>query len=162
MSKDTTILDVLLHISKHYNKTNAWINKSSKLIDDLQKKGFDPKLINQSLDWLAALTNAKVHLETMPSDRSTFRIFSKEEQCYFSSTGINFILSLQSHGVLNTLTRELVIQQALLLQLETITIPVIKGVVALVLFIDELNTSDKLKKLNFLLLQEDDSSGGCH
>jgi len=161
MSKDTTILDVLLHISKHYNKTNAWVDKSPELIDELQKKGFDLKLINKSLDWLITLTNTKINLETMPADRPTLRIFSKEEHCYFSSTGINFILSLQAHEVLDTLTRELVIQQALLLQLEAITIPVIKGVVALVLFVDELNASDKLKKLNFLLLQED-NSGECH
>ena len=161
MSKNNTILDVLLHISKHYNKDNAWANRSPELIDELQKKGFDLKLINESLDWLVSLMNTKVSLETMPIHRSTLRIFSKEEEIYFSLTGINFILFLEAHEVLDTLTRELVIQQTLLLQLDSITIPIIKGVVALVLFINELNTSDKLKKLNFLLLQED-NPGGCH
>jgi len=161
MSKNTTILDVLLHISKHYNSDSAWANRSPELIDELQKKGFELKLINKSLDWLVSLINTKVNLEAMPPDRSTLRIFSQEEEVYFDSSGINFILSLQAHEVLDTLTRELVIQQALLLQLESITIPIIKGVVALVLFVNELNTSDKLKKLNFLLLQED-NPGGCH
>jgi Smg protein len=161
MNKNVSILDVLLHISKHYDNTSAWVNKSPDLIDDLQKEGFDLTLINKSLDWLAALTHAKLDLGTASINRSTFRIFSREEHSYFNSAGINFIISLQTHGVLNTLTRELVIQQASLLQLEPMTIPVIKGVVALVLFIDELNTSDKLKKLNFLLLQ-DDNSGEHH
>ena len=157
MSKKKTVLDVLMHMSKHYNNNDVWfnINRSRKLIHELKNKGFDLKLINQSFDWLISLMRTKITLEKLPSDRSALRIFSKEEKIYFNLSGINFILFLQAHEILDTLTRELVIQQTLLLQLESITIPIIKGVVALVLFVNELDTSDKLKKLNFLLLQED-------
>jgi uncharacterized protein Smg (DUF494 family) len=155
MAKENTILDILLHIAKHHTETDAWLEKSPTLVNALKQKGYELDLIHQSLDWLITLFNTKISFEAIQTYHASMRIFSSEEYRYFSSTGINFILFLQTHGVLNTLTRELVIQQSMLLGLKKITIPLIKGIVALILFmdVDQTNSSEKLRKLNFLLLQ---------
>jgi Smg protein len=161
MNKKNTILDVLLHISRHYAKTDAWLDKSPTLVNSLQEKGFNIDLINDSLDWLINLFNNRITLEQSPDCPAATRIFSTEEYQYFRLSGINFILFLEAQGVLNALTRELVIQQSMLLGLKKITIPLIKGIVAFILLMDETSSGERLRKLNFLLLQ-DNISSACH
>ncbi len=129
------ILDVLMYLFENYMEYDCNINRSQdELIAELQEQGFTLTEIHKAFHWLEGLTLAKVVLSGQAQKATALRVFTEEEKLKLGSAGIGFLHFLSQIGVLNTATRELVIDRAMALANEEIDLPRLKWVVLMILF----------------------------
>lgn len=133
----TEVIDVLLYIFEHF-QDNEYIpiEKAKTLVDQLEDVGFKSYEISSALGWLDGLVNASSRQAPQTlANLSTTRIFHPYEQHYLSIESQGFIYFLEQSGVLDTHSREMVVEQVLALDSENpIDLEQLKWVIMMVLF----------------------------
>lgn len=126
-----TIFDVLMYLFEHYMENDqAFFSDSDNVRTELQEAGFDNNEINNACTWLESLS---LQRDIVPTVATSFRIFSHEEQNKLDLECRDLILFLERSGILSPVNREIVIDRALALQNEDISIEKLKWIVLLVL-----------------------------
>lgn len=102
----------------------------------LSDAGFPSDDITDALDWLRELAEAGDEAKADPAlDRSTgSRIFSRTESSKLSAEARGFLLFLDSAGVLTPTLREVIIERALALEAEPVSLEQFKVIVLMVLW----------------------------
>lgn len=146
------MFDVLVYLFENYIHAEA-CPEPDQLARRLSAAGFEDEEISEALEWLSGLddvagTDAPV---VRPSAAAT-RIFVTEEQVKIGVPGMGFITFLESAGMLDPRSRELIIDRIMALPDSRVSIGRIKVIVLMVLWrearpmdsllVDELLTED--------------------
>lgn len=126
-----TIFDVLMYLFENYMEGEIDILPDSDAIrTELMEAGFDQIEVNKAFDWLESLSMQRA---IKPSATPAFRIFCPEEKEKLDMECLNFIMFLELNGILNSANREIVIDRAMALEEEELSIEKLKWIVLMVL-----------------------------
>lgn len=131
-----TVIDVLLYLFENYIDTDD-TNKPDKdtLEIELERIGFPQLEINKAFDWLESMTVVAEQSEvsTAKSELAT-RIYNDVEMERLDVECRGYLMFLEQVGVLDSETREIVIERVLALHTDEIDLDQMKWVVLMVLF----------------------------
>ena len=139
------VFEVLMYVFDNHLQSNSLLMaKDPELIDELFAIGFDPAAVAEALNWLDDLM-ALVDLNkaTRSEQPIPIRLFDDEEIAKFDISARNHLLFLENIGVLDSLTREMVIERAMAFNTQFVDMADIKIITLLVLF----NQPDKIDLL---------------
>jgi Smg protein len=125
-----------------------------ELTDELLQEGFQKNDISKALLWLDNL--ASLHLknpqsQTQSAQATSQRIYSEIEQQRLPSECQGYIYYLEQANILNTHTREVVIDCAMSLDVNELPLHELKWLILMVLFNDP-DSSDAFLQLESMLL----------
>lgn len=126
-----TIFDVLMYLFEHYmDEEFDIIPDSVDIRTELMEAGFPELEIGKAFNWLESLNAQRAMTATVSP---SFRIFSHEEQTKLDLECLDLLMFLERSGILSPKNREIVIDRALALENEDISIDKLKWIVLLVL-----------------------------
>ena len=131
-----SVLDVLMYLFENYMDSDVEFNPDQEsLRAELVEAGFPQGEISKAFTWLEGLTEQQQNLppQSLVASRS-IRIFTPLEAEKLDMECRGFLLFLEQVGVLDTATRELVIDRVMALETEDIDLEQLKWVVLMVLF----------------------------
>jgi Smg protein len=128
------VLDVLLYLFENYIDTDDR-NKPDKdaLELELEKVGFLHLEIHKAFDWLESMTIAADEMSKSVSQNAV-RLFNEIEQERLDINCRGYLMFLEQVGVLDSETREVVIERVLALEEDEIDLDQMKWIVLMVLF----------------------------
>lgn len=131
-----SVLDVLIYLFENYMfDDDGYEPDQETLALELSQAGFEHGMIDQAFDWLE---NLAALCESHPEDfsdsaGSAIRHYTAEECENLDLEARGLLLSLEQCGVLNPVSREMVIDQLMALGVEPVEIDHIKWVILMVL-----------------------------
>ncbi|MEQ1485867.1 DUF494 domain-containing protein [Methyloglobulus sp.] len=126
-----TIFDVLMYLFEHYMEDELEILPDSDSVrTELLEAGFETCEVNKAFVWLESLSLQRA---IKPTISTSFRIFSHEEQVKLDLECRDLLMFLERCGILTSANREVVIDRALALEDEELSIEKLKWIVLLVL-----------------------------
>lgn len=131
-----SVLDVLIYLFENYMfDDDGYEPDQETLMLELSQAGFEHGMIDQAFEWLENLaTLCEQHPEELPMDLGgSIRHFTAEESEHLNLEARGLLLSLEQCGVLNPISREMVIDQLMALGVEPVEIDHIKWVILMVL-----------------------------
>jgi Smg protein len=131
------VLDVLMYLFENYMDEGPEFNPDQETLKtELTQAGFPRGDINKALSWLEELAALRASNTTLLTESKTLsvRVYSQQEQEKINVEARGFILFLEHSGVLDALTRELVIDRVMALEAEEIDLEQLKWVILMVLF----------------------------
>ncbi|MHB1950751.1 MAG: DUF494 family protein [Acidiferrobacteraceae bacterium] len=132
------VIDVLMYLFENYMDEGPEFRPDQEvLMAELSQAGFPRGEINKAFSWLEDLatlrTRGDASSAALGSSTST-RIYSLQEQKKIDIEARGFILFLEQSGVLDPVTRELVVERVMALEAEEIDLEQMKWVILMVLF----------------------------
>jgi Smg protein len=125
------IFDVLIYLFENYLDDDIELLPDSEGIKtELLQAGFRTGEVNSAFDWLETLTDQS---DIIPSFSPAFRIFSAPEEAKLNIECRDFLLFLEHSGILTALTREIVIDRAMALDIQVLSLEELKWAVLMVL-----------------------------
>lgn len=125
------IFDVLMYLFENYMEEELEILPDSDVIKvELQEAGFETYEVNKAFDWLESLSQQRA---IKPLVAPAFRIFCSQEIDKLDLECRNFVLFLEHSGILSSANREIVIDRAMALDNEEISLEKLKWIVLMVL-----------------------------
>ncbi|MBG7601399.1 MAG: DUF494 domain-containing protein [Gammaproteobacteria bacterium] len=112
------IIDVLIYIYETYMDGEKQLPSDQVLIEEhLLKVGFHEGEINKAFDWLDELAwrQGSLH-ENSDFSQASMRLYSDEEVQRIDMESRGLLLFLEQNGILDPLSRELVIERAMALE----------------------------------------------
>ncbi|WP_144392455.1 DUF494 domain-containing protein [Pleionea sediminis] len=133
------VLDVLMYIFERFQDQEfVVIDEANKLAPELTEVGFSDLEIDSALSWIDELSDLRENSEHQTPNTQTqqisTRVFSDEEMDVFSVSARGFLYHLESLGVLDSMTRELVIERIMALEMKDVDIEQVKWISMMVLF----------------------------
>ena len=101
------------------------------LIDRLEEAGFTLQDIKQAVAWLQNFAHTAQHRVKAPV--RTQRVFALDEQCKLGKKGQNFLLHLENLGIVDSKTREMIIERLMELDTRAINIRQLRWATLMVL-----------------------------
>lgn len=147
--KDHT-LNILAHAFG--SKDSVLEISSAEFLDRLRKKGFSEESISAATQWMMRLMQQQFATDLTPPVTDSLRIFSPEEITKLDVDCRNFIMSLEAAQILESKTREIVVNQLLLLNQNSIGVNDVKLVTLIVLLLQPAN-AEKINKLERFALK---------
>jgi Smg protein len=125
------IFDVLMYLFENYMEDEIELLPDSAVIKiELQEAGFEQIEVNKAFDWLESLSLQRA---IKPSINSAFRIFCRQEIEKLDIECRSLIMALEQNGILTSANREIVIDRAMALENEDISVEKLKWIVLMVL-----------------------------
>lgn len=131
------VIDVLLYLFENYiDNDDAGQPDKATLETELERVGFPELEIDKALVWLENMTViAEESPESTPvTSDSTMRFYAERELEVLNTACRGYLLFLEQVGVLDSATREIVIERVLALETEEFDLEQLKWVVLMVLF----------------------------
>lgn len=130
------MLDILMYLFEHcLDSETGVMPEESILRGQLDDAGFQHQEIEKAFAWLEELANARdTGFQGRLGSDHAIRIYAPQEQVRLDQECRGFILFLEQTGVLDPVTRELVIDRAMALEQGEIDLPQLKWVILMVLF----------------------------
>ncbi len=133
------IFDVLMYLFENYMNDDVEFDvDEDSLRNELQEAGFQLGQIAQAFDWLEGLTNYQEegHFPsfTPANPECSTRIYTRDECDKLDTNSRGFLIFLEQTGVLDHMTREMVIDRMMALDTDESDIEQLKWVVLMVLF----------------------------
>jgi len=125
------IFDVLMYLFENYMEDEIEMLPDSDVIrTELMEAGFETCEVNKAFDWLDSLSLQRA---IKPTITPAFRIFCTQEIDKLDLECRNLIMFLEQNGILNSGNREIVIDRAMALENEEISMEKMKWIVLMVL-----------------------------
>ncbi len=125
------IFDVLMYLFENYMEDEIeMLPDSDDIRTELLEAGFEFCEVNKALDWLDSLSLQRA---INPSVAPAFRIFCTQEIEKLDLECRNLIMFLEQNNILNSSNREIVIDRAMALENEEISMEKLKWIVLMVL-----------------------------
>jgi len=125
------IFDVLMYLFENYMEDEIEILPDSDVIKtELEEAGFEQIEVNKAFDWLESLS---LQGGIKPTVAPAFRIFCSQEQDKLDLECRNLLMFLEHSGILNAANREIVIDRAMALENEEISLEKLKWIVLMIL-----------------------------
>lgn len=125
------MIDVLVFLFENYFDISTHPAPNT-LVRKLSAAGFDPDEISLALDWLHDLKTARP--AEFVADRRAIRVYSDDEQAKLAPGCLDFIVFLESAGVITPPLRELILDRAMGLEDDQIALEKLKIIVLMVLW----------------------------
>ena len=116
-----SVVDVLMFLFERYLDDDE-LNRNSRVTDDrdriqprLEEMGFHNQEINQAFDWLDDLAELQDEQKFESVGETSTRIYSEQEKKLIDVDSIGFLHFLEQTGILNTVTRELILDRVVAL-----------------------------------------------
>ncbi|MEQ8660295.1 MAG: DUF494 domain-containing protein [Gammaproteobacteria bacterium] len=131
-----TVIDILIYLFEHYIDDEIELDVDrDRLKSELREAGFESGQVARAFDWLQDLAINRASADDLPSAAQTSsRIYTTEEQRKLDVECRGFMYFLEQAGVLDPLSRELVIDRVLALEPDEIDIGQLKWIILMVLF----------------------------
>jgi len=131
-----SVLDVLMYLFEHYFDDETELDSDREsLKQELIEAGFPESEIGKAFEWLEGLTAGGAVAEAREGDDvPATRIYTDQECERLDLECRSFLLFLEQVRVLDSITRELVIERVEALEGEDIDLEQLKWVVLMVLF----------------------------
>jgi Smg protein len=142
------MFEILMYLFENYMDGGVALNADQDTIySELEQAGFHRNEIGRALDWLDGLNRAQETVQSFPfSPSRAIRFYTQEECEQIGTEGRGFLLYLEQLGILDSMTREVVIDRVMVLDRREIDLGRIKWVVLIALF----NQPDKKSALSLL------------
>jgi len=129
------IIDVLIYIYENYMDSDEAVPTDQIMLEEeLIEAGFPKGEVQKAFDWLDELAWRQGYMNTgNVLVNKSIRIFTAKEQQRIDLETQGMLLYLEQIGVLDSLSRELVIERAMALETEDLTADDVKWIVLLVL-----------------------------
>jgi Smg protein len=155
------MFEVLMFLFENYMDGSVALNADNQtVIIELERVGFTRYEIDRALDWLEGLSRFQTAVESVPMRTThSIRHYIHEENEQLGVEGRGFLLYLEQLGILDPVTREIVLDRIMALDGKEVDLGRIKWVVLMVLF------SQPDKKSALSLLQDmilSDAFGALH
>lgn len=125
------IFDVLMYLFENYMEDEVEMLPDSDIIKvELEEAGFESHEVTKAFAWLESLSSQGA---IKPTASAAFRIFCSEEQDKLDIECRNLIMYLEHTGILTPANREIVIDRAMALENEEISMEKLKWIVLMVL-----------------------------
>ena len=125
------IFDVLMYLFENYMEEEIEMFPDTDVIrTELLEAGFESCEVNKAFDWLDSLS---LQQALKSSVTTTFRIFCSQEIAKLDLECRNLIMFLEQNGILNSVNREIVIDRAMALENEEISMEKLKWIVLMIL-----------------------------
>jgi Smg protein len=125
------IFDVLMYLFENYMEDEIDILPDSDVVrTELEEAGFEQLEVNKAFEWLDSLS---IQGLIKPTQATAFRIFCSQEEAKLDIECRNLLIYLESIGILNAANREIVIDRAMALENEEISMEKLKWIVLMVL-----------------------------
>ncbi|HSW69221.1 MAG TPA: DUF494 domain-containing protein [Gammaproteobacteria bacterium] len=142
------MLEVLMFLFENYMDGNIALKMdNADIVSELEKIGFDRYEIDRALSWLAGLAEIQTAVLSGPKLTSlALRHYLPEESERLGVEGKGFLLYLEQLSIIDPITREIVIDRIMALDIREVDVARIRWVVLMVLF----NQPDKKSALSLL------------
>ena len=128
------MIDILVYLFETYGYADACPAEPDQLHRKLTAAGFEEGEVDSAIEWLEGLrSTATVTVATLPSQRS-FRVFSDEECSRLDASCRGFLHFLETAGVLDAGRREMIIERALAMPGDEISLGSFKVIVLMVMW----------------------------
>ncbi|MGL4456602.1 MAG: DUF494 family protein [Plesiomonas sp.] len=132
------MFDVLMYLFETYVHTEQEMRVDQDILtDELSRAGFHQDDINKALIWLeklAELQESDIKPYLLAPAPNTVRIYTQEEENKISLTCRGFLLFLEQIQVLDSDTREMVIDRVMEIESDELDLEDVKWVILMVLF----------------------------
>jgi len=132
------VIDVLLYLFENYMDDGQELDPDQEyLIDELTQAGFPRGEVQKAFNWLedlSSLHDTEPVGIAAPSAAKALRSYAPEELEKLDVDCRGFLLLLEQRGLLEPLSRELVLDRVLALESEELNLEQLKWVVLMVLF----------------------------
>lgn len=128
------ILDVLMYLFDNYWDSEEVVQTDEETLSlELQEAGFETTEINKAFLWLEELVGLQsaAHMITKPQDLS-MRVFSREETLRLDMEAQSLLLQLGQQELLDPVTREIIIDRAMALEIYVVSLSDMKQIIGLV------------------------------
>jgi len=132
-----SMFDVLMYLFENYMEEGSEFTPDQEsLVFELTEAGFPSGEVNKAFSWLEELTNLRNNDSELPEAPTTrsFRIYTSPEMERLDSRSRGLIMFMEQCGVLDGISRELVIDRVMALDVEAISLEQLKWVILMVLF----------------------------
>ncbi|MCB1914386.1 MAG: DUF494 domain-containing protein [Rhodocyclaceae bacterium] len=146
------MFDILVYLFENYVHVRA-CPEGDQLARKLSAAGFENEEISEALAWLEGLRREPELPEISP-DSDSVRIFASEESGRLDADCRGFLAFLEHAGVLDALTREMIIERAMALPDHRLSRSRLKVIVLMVLWRQEQSIDTLI--LDELLTEEDE------
>lgn len=153
------MFEVIIYLFESYIQFDQSIEiDAQEITDELLEEGFQKSEITRAIAWLDNL--ARLHqknpvTKTQFAKITSHRIYSAIEQSRLSTECQGYIFYLEQADILNTHTREIVIDCAMSLDITTLPLDDLKWLILMVLFNDP-HSEDAFLQLETMLLDFED------
>ena len=131
------MFDILVYLFESYVHAGA-CPASDQLARKLSAAGFEDEEISEALEWLSGLREtAHPARPDISPERDSVRIYAEAEMARLNAECRGFIAFLENAGVLDALTRELIIERAMALDRFSVNLHRLKVIVLMVLWQQE-------------------------
>ena len=138
---------LLMYLFENYMDGSITLNGDhDAIIGELEVAGFNRNEIGLAFDWLDGLHRVQQNVSAHLLTNHALRHYSHDEQHRLGLEGMGFLLYLQQLGILDPMTREIVIDRLMALEYRELDLGAIKWVVLIALF----NQPDKKSALSLL------------
>ncbi len=128
------IIDVLIYIYENYMGSDDNIPSDQVMLEEeLAQAGFPGDEIKKAFDWLDDLARNQIVMNAVPSSDLTMRMYTDDELARIDMESRGLLLTLEHNGLLDQVTRELVIERTMALNEAHITSEDVRWIVLLVL-----------------------------
>jgi Smg protein len=125
------IFDVLMYLFENYMEDEVEMLPDSEIIKtELEEAGFEAYEVDKAFDWLESLSAQRAIKAAVPH---AFRIFCSEEKAKLDIECQSFIMFLENSGILTSTNREIVIDRAMALEHDDMSLEKLKWIVLMVL-----------------------------
>jgi Smg protein len=153
------MFEIIIYLFESYMQIDQSMEiDAQEITDELLEEGFQKNDISKALAWLDKLTSLheqNPQSKALLAKATSHRVYSAIEQRRLTSDCQGFICYLDQADILNTHTREVVIDCAMSLDVDELTLHDLKWLILMVLFNDP-NSEDAFLQLESMLLDFED------
>jgi len=133
--------DVLVYVFENCQQTEV-AHEADRVAKKLSAAGFEDADISEALHWLAGVLRApQAGPAELPDAQRSFRAFAPRELAKLDAECRGFLLTLEHSGIVDPVTRELVIERSLAASGDALTLEQLKLIVLMVLWNQRTPTS---------------------
>ena len=128
------MVDVLIYLYENYmdGETPPPADQG-ELKEELTQAGFSTREIDKALAWLDELADTVTSADDTNNVDHGIRIYTDQECRHLDAASRGLLLFLEQNGILDSASRELVVERALALDTQALTVDELKWIVLLVL-----------------------------
>lgn len=130
-----SVIDVLVFLFDNYLSIETEdLNDEAALTIELEEAGFSSGEINKAFDWLCNLADLYQNQQSIRQQQpDSVRVLTHFESQKLDIGCQKLLLNLQKAGLLDTVTREIIIESAISLGTERLSVSAFKRVIGLVM-----------------------------
>ncbi|OIQ48448.1 MAG: hypothetical protein BM565_01430 [Gammaproteobacteria bacterium MedPE] len=132
------MFECLMYLFENYNHSEMDVMMENKILtDELSEAGFQKDAVFKALAWIEGLADMQNRLDYSAQSQQpvqSVRVFTSNECVQLDKECRGFVYFLETIGVLNPETREMVIDRATQIESKSFSVDDLKWVVLMVLF----------------------------